>query len=141
MRAAQSRPSARGRCTHESAVGAVVIALAYFQGQPSFELLERERSAIGTLARLAADGGVARRPRQSLQALHERAVHALDMPAELGSSDGAYISSMPYWPQPVRSARLLNSAALSKCSVLGRPCIGQSMSTPMLVWCLILVGT
>jgi hypothetical protein len=39
---------------------------------------------------------------------------------------GRYINSMPHPEHSVRSASLLNSAALSRCKTLGAPCIGQS---------------
>lgn len=49
-------------------------------------------------------------------------------PPKCGRRTGRYISSMPYSPQPLRSARLLNSAALSRWRVRGTPLIGQATS-------------
>ena len=66
---------------------AMVVALADFEGQPTLEFLQGQTGALFGLARLAAARRVAGGAGQTLQPLHQRAVHALDVAAIVRAAD------------------------------------------------------
>jgi hypothetical protein len=69
---------------------AVVVTLRDLHRQPALELRQGERGLLlGPAAGLAALGRVARGTGQAPQPFHERAVHALDMAAELRTAHRA----------------------------------------------------
>jgi len=82
---------------------AVVVALADFEGQPTLEFLQGQTGALFGLARLAATRRVAGGARQTLQPLHQRAIHALDVAAIVRAAD-----------RPMDELDAVLSAALAK---------------------------
>jgi hypothetical protein len=80
---AHRRPHAGGRGAHEAAVLAVVVALCDLQHEPALELRQRHRRALLRLTLLATLGRVARGAGQAPEPLHERAVEALHVAAEV----------------------------------------------------------